>query len=144
MAMGAVVLATTVTVVLPTQVQGDLLLGQWRRPIAQPVESPAMGTFRALAASRPLAASVGTAPLALTSGPTATGCEQCIPLESGHEWRTGTSPTLPLRAAGWQAGGWPWEMPDGSAPTHPEARPLWGVDSDRGRVGLYLVDSTGR
>ncbi|MEE8599910.1 M56 family metallopeptidase [Euzebya tangerina] len=143
-AMVMVMLATAVTVVLPGQVEGELLLGQWRRPLAQPVESPALTTFRTMASSGAVATAVTTATddhsdaLAATE----TRCTGCLPVESGHEWRTGISPMLPLRSGGWQAGGWPWEAPDTVAPTPPSARPLWGVDSDRGRVGIYLVDSS--
>lgn len=140
MAMGAVVLATGVTVVLPAQVDAELLLAQWSRPPERPVESPAMAAFRATVPEQSaLAAAVveaGTTPRLTES------CDTCLQLESGADWRNQTMPRLLARAPGWQDGGRIWEpAPQGSVPTPPSARTLWGVDSDAGRLGFFLINS---
>jgi Zn-dependent protease with chaperone function len=136
-AMGAVVLATGVTVVLPAQLNGELLLARWTRPVAQPVESPAMASFRALAATVPaVPAAEAAAPPPTTSD--AAGCGDCLLLETTAQWRSGTPPTPMPRAPGWQAGGRVWDAPP-TVPATPTAQALWGVDSSGGRVGLFLV-----
>ncbi len=145
LATAAVMLATAVTVVLPAQVHGELLLAQWQRPPAQPVESPALDTFRVLAAdAEPLMATaagvVADHSVALES------CADCLMLESAAEWRTQTLPTSPARAPGWQAGGRIWKDAPEGEPTPLSAQALWGVDlspapssSAGSRVGIFLV-----
>ncbi|HUG86493.1 MAG TPA: M56 family metallopeptidase [Euzebya sp.] len=140
LAMGAVMLATGVTVVLPAQVDAELLLAQWSRPPDRPVESPAMAAFRATVPEQTaLAAAVveaGSRPLPNES------CDACLQLESGADWRNQTMPRLQARAPGWQDGGRIWQAaPQGSVPTPPSARTLWGVDSEAGRLGFFLVNS---
>ncbi|MGI9017053.1 MAG: M56 family metallopeptidase [Euzebya sp.] len=137
-AMGAVILATAVTVVLPAQVQGELWMAQWVRPPAQPVESPAISSFRALAGdSAPM---IGAKPdvVGHTAGAIAV-CTDCVLLESGSDWRSQTTPALPARAPGWQDGGRVWQSAPEGAPGPPSAQPLWGVDSSGSRVGFFLV-----
>lgn len=150
LAMTAVVVATAVTVILPGQVHGELLLAQWKRPPAQPVESPALTTFRVLAAD-PAVQAATDGPVARPRAAQIDDCGECVVLESTAEWRTQTSPTLPARAPGWHAGGRIWETPEEGAPTPASARALWGVDlspdADAGagsRVGIFVVDSQGR
>lgn len=140
LAMAVVVLATAVTVVLPSQFQSELMLAQWARPPIQPVESPAMASFRTLA---PVVPPVEVDHPARTGGATAAieSCVDCVLLESGAEWRAQVSPTLPDRAPGWQGGGRPWaDAPQGD-PSPTSAQTLWGVDSSNGRLGFFLVQS---
>jgi Zn-dependent protease with chaperone function len=148
-AMAAVLLATGVTVVLPAQVSGELLLAQWTRPPERPVESPAIASFRHLASTAPPTASPTTSaattasiePAAATAVALGTvgACAECILLESGSQWRSGTAPTPPDRAPGWQLGGRVWAQPPEGLPVTPSAQALWGVDSRDSRVGLFLV-----
>ncbi len=141
-AMAAVVVATGMTVLLPAQVNGELLLAQWTRPPAQPVVSPAMATFGALAANPSPLAEASEAVAGYTAS-TAETCTDCVLLESGAEWRSQTAPTLPPRAPGWQAGGRVWQPSVGGAPTPPSAQPLWGVEASGSRVGFFLVHPQG-
>ncbi len=141
LAMAAVVLATGVTVVLPAQLNGELLLAQWSRPPVSPVESPAMASFRFLApTSTPLNAVAGAAAPTLP----AETCPDCVLVESGAEWRSQSGPALPDRAPGWQAGGRIWEEAPQGLPTPPSAQTLWGVDSESRRLGFFLVQSQRR
>ena len=70
--------------------------------------------------------------------------EHGILLESGTEWRTHTSPSLPARAPGWQDGGRSWQDAREGLPPLPSAQTLWGVDSSNGRLGFFLVQSQRR
>lgn len=140
LAMGAVMLATVVTVVLPAQVDAELLLAQWSRPLTRPVEAPAMAAFRALAPRQTAlsAAAVG-------AGAAATAeierCDDCLLLESGVEWRTQRLPSVPDRAPGSVDGGRIWQAAREGLPTPPSVQTLWGVDSSGGRLGFFLVPS---
>lgn len=133
LAMGAAVLATAVTVVLPSQVDAELLLAQWSRPPERPVESPAMAVMRAAAPQAPVVATGSVA--AVTAAP----CADCLLLESGAEWRAQSLPRAPDRAPGWQSGSRIWQAAPDGMPTPPSARTLWGVDSRSGRLGFFLV-----
>lgn len=145
LAMTAVMIATAVTVVLPAQVHGELLLAQWKRPPVQPVESPALDTFRVLAVdAQPLMATATGVVAPDTSQ--AQACRECLTMESAAEWRAQTLPALPPRASGWQAGGRIWEEAAEGGPTPLSAQALWGVDlspaasaTAGSRVGIFLV-----
>ncbi len=139
LAMAAVMLATAVTVVIPGQVSGEILLASWARPPERPVESPAMASFRVLAPTQIAAAVAAEAQPARVQA-----CPDCVLLESGAEWRTQTSPSLPVRAPGWQDGGRSWQDAREGLPPLPSAQTLWGVDSSNGRLGFFLVQSQRR
>ena len=126
---------TAVTVVLPAQLaDSSLLLGQWSRPVARPVESPALQTFRTLTITETTAFGTSVARPAR-----AATCVDCLTVESTADWRRGVAPAAPVRTAGWAHGGYVWEDGSPVLVTAPRAEPLWGVDARTTRVGVFVV-----
>lgn len=152
LALVAVALATAVALVVPGWVAADynaysLSIGYLAAPLAEPVESPAFATFRALAPER---RPVRDDARAITSGAPATAVMAspgCPCVESQAQLAQGVAASVPGAAPRmlWRSADHdPWEVRGPRAGQEVRsARPLWTLSDNGPQVGFFVVGRPG-